>query len=252
VQKSCWNTVGVWGDRTCPTLTTEIHCHNCAVYSEGGRSLLERSEPEGYTAEWTALMAKPRSQQSQQQLREHTTRLSVTIFRLGQEWLALPASIFDQVIAPSPVHAIPHRKDPLLRGIVNVRGQLLPCVSLHSLLSITTDGAILPAAAFRNHPQTRTSNSPASSTPQPPYLRGGQEGGYRRLVVVKKSRELWSFEVDELYGLHFCQTEALRLAPALNNQSLASLTQSIFTWHKKNVSYLDAEQLFSILRQRAL
>ncbi|MEM6868814.1 MAG: chemotaxis protein CheW [Cyanobacteria bacterium P01_F01_bin.3] len=258
-QKNCWNVIGVWGDRTCPTLPDEIHCRNCSVYSKSGRSLLERSEPEGYTAQWTALMAEPSHQQPQQQLSAHTTRLSLTIFRLGEEWLALPASIFDQAIAPSPVHAIPHHTDPLLRGIVNVRGQLLPCVSIHSLVGITANiamekpfpGKSTPTSGFLAKRQTPGLSSPAKLAPKP-CLQSGQQGGYPRLVVVKKEREVWSFDVDELYGLHFCQAEELRRAPALNNQSLASLTQSIFTWHEKNVSYLDVEQLFAILRQRAI
>ncbi|MEM7650108.1 MAG: chemotaxis protein CheW, partial [Cyanobacteria bacterium P01_A01_bin.70] len=33
----CWNQIGVRGDRTCPTLETVIHCHNCPVYSQAGR-----------------------------------------------------------------------------------------------------------------------------------------------------------------------------------------------------------------------
>ena len=229
-QKNCWNVIGVWGDRTCPTLPDEIHCRNCSVYSKSGRSLLERSEPEGYTAQWTALMAEPSHQQPQQQLS-----------------------------APSPVHAIPHHTDPLLRGIVNVRGQLLPCVSIHSLVGITANiamekpfpGKSTPTSGFLAKRQTPGLSSPAKLAPKP-CLQSGQQGGYPRLVVVKKEREVWSFDVDELYGLHFCQAEELRRAPALNNQSLASLTQSIFTWHEKNVSYLDVEQLFAILRQRAI
>ena len=238
---NCWSQIGVWGDRSCSALTVEIHCHNCAVYRQVGLDLLARAEPDGYTAEWTALLALPLENQQQNQQRDQQPRRSVTIFRLGQEWLALPARLFHQVVAPSAVHALPHRRDPLLRGIVNVRGQLLPCVSLHELLKIAIAEPVQPEPVH-----SLTSDS--TSAP----LRSGQQGGYPRLVVVRRSRETWAFEVDELYGLHLCESEVLRNPPVLSNQSLASFTASIFPWRGQNVSDIDADKLFSALRQRAL
>ncbi|MEM9089852.1 MAG: chemotaxis protein CheW [Cyanobacteria bacterium P01_F01_bin.53] len=272
MNNKCWREIGVWGDLTCPKLETEIHCHNCSVYSQGGRTLLERLEPEGYTAEWTALMALPRNhhanQSSGQQFSDQhhvgtpsetspqeasQDRLMMTIFRLGQEWLALPANIFDQVVSPNPVHSMPHCHNRLLRGIVNVRGQILPCVSLHALLGIAE------SVDRRGQPVPMLSSAPQSSTVGPNQLTfkrkpqgNGAQGGYRRLVVIKRSRENWAFEVDELYGLYACVEAALRNAPALTNQALASFTTATFSWKDQNVSYLAADQLFSVLRQRAL
>lgn len=249
MSENCWSNIGVWGDRTCGQLETDIHCHNCSVYGQAGRRLLERPEPEGYTAEWTALVASPRDQKDRQKSSQKNgpqaqgqspTRRSVMVFRLGQEWLALPASIFDQAIAPSPVHALPHHRGSLLRGVVTVRGQLLPCISLHDLLG----------GAPKIFPTSMALMS--SSVSRTAVLEIGQQGGYARLVVIKQLRAVWAFEVDELYGLHRCRIEKLREAPALSNQALASLTESTFSWHGQNVSYLDAEQLFSILQQRAL
>lgn len=272
--QKCWSDIGVWGDFTCPQLVDDIHCHNCSVYGQVGQDLLERPDLEGYTAEWTALMALPRDPS---QAKTRQDRLSVTVFRLGQEWLALPASIFHQVVSPNPVHSLPHRRDPLLRGIVNVRGQLLPCVSLHELLNIaaiapTAPPSLAPAAIgaiahLKNtqpidNAQQDNSNSiqgssiqssPTKSTPtKSTPSQNTQQGGYPRLVVIKHLRELWAFEVNELYGMHRCRRAKMREAPAFSNKSLANFTQSIFPWNDQNVSYLDAEQLFSALRQRAL
>ncbi|MFK8185992.1 MAG: chemotaxis protein CheW [Phormidesmis sp.] len=276
--KKCWSDIGVWGDFTCPQLIDDIHCHNCSVYGQAGQDLLERPDLDGYTAEWTALMALPRDPF---QTKTRQDRLSVTVFRLGQEWLALPASIFHQVVSPNPVHSLPHRRDPLLRGIVNVRGQLLPCVSLHELLSIAAPTPDAPASlALTSAPaaigaithlkstqptdsaqqdnstpsqnssikNSSTKNSPTQNSP----TKSTQQGGYPRLVVIKQLREIWAFEVNEIYGMHRCQQEKMREAPAFSNKSLANFTQSIFPWNDQNVSYLDAEQLFSALRQRAL
>ncbi|MEO0808978.1 MAG: hypothetical protein AAFY33_22000, partial [Cyanobacteria bacterium J06643_4] len=140
--------------------------------------------------------------------------------------------------------------------------RLLPCVSLHELLNLVVSqpaatGSQLRSAAMKaSHSKTNsfglsaTLASSASSTQQ--SLEIGAQGGYSRLVVIKQLREVWAFEVNEFYGLHTCQQSDLRRAPALSNQSLSSFTQSIFAWHGQNVSYLDAEKLLAVLRQRAL
>lgn len=273
----CWSDIGVWGDLTCPKLETEIHCHNCSVYSQGGRTLLERLEPEGYTAEWTALLALPRTLGADQQFSDQSSshpdpsgtssgtpsgtllrtasqhHLTMTVFRLGQEWLALPANIFDQVVSPKPVHSMPHCHNRLLRGIVNVRGQILPCISLHSLLGIaeSVNRRGQPIPMLSSTPQSSIVGSHNLTSKRKPQGNGAK-GGYQRLVVIKRAQEIWAFEVDELYGLHACGEEALRSAPALTNQALASFTTATFSWKDQNVSYLAADQLFSVLRQRAL
>ena len=251
MQENCSRQIGVWGDRTCSALETEIHCHNCPVYSQIGQELLERPEPEGYTAEWTALVAQPnRDRQGASQGDRHSC-FSATIFRLGQEWLALPASCCEQILDPSPVRALPHRRDPLLRGIVNARGQLLPCVSLHELLGIPVLAPAQPASNAAALPGASLAAESSQGISQT-IVRSGQQGGYPRLVVIQTLQEKWAFEVDELYGLHRGQSEELRSAPTLGDRALTGYTQSIFSWHDRNVSYLSADRLFSSLRERAL
>ncbi len=231
MQNNCWNQIGVWGERTCLELDTVTHCRNCSVYSQAGRGLLERPAPEGYVAEWTALLSQPRSQRQM----DHSAALSLSIFRLGREWLALPADIFKRVLSPNPVHSLPHRSNRVLRGIVNVRGQLLLCVSLHELLGVAaTEPDSAPAIA---------SQSVSAS---------GQPGSYPRLAVIEQQQDIWAFEVNELYGLHRCQPEDLRNAPALSSKALESFTQSILPWRNQNVSCLNADYLLETLRQQAL
>ncbi|MEM6453044.1 MAG: chemotaxis protein CheW [Cyanobacteria bacterium P01_D01_bin.105] len=234
MNENCWSDIGVWGNLSCPKLADEIHCHNCSVYSQGGRALLDRPEPEGYVTEWTALIAQPYDQIQTQSKQ----RLSVTIFRLAQAWLALPTSLFDQMRRPRPVHSLPHRHDPLLRGIVDVRGQLVPCVSLHNLLNITAT--------------TPDTSSPAASLTAIALSESTQRVGYPRLAVIKRSQDVWAFEVDEIYGLHWCQPTEMRAPPSLMSKALTSFTQSIFPWHQQNVSYLDPEKLLLTLRKRGL
>ncbi|MGB0563032.1 MAG: chemotaxis protein CheW [Spirulinaceae cyanobacterium] len=222
MQNNCWNQIGVWGDRTCATLTNVTHCQNCSVYSQSGRALLDRPPAEGYGSEWTEQLAKPRQQR---QVGGRGETITLSIFRLGCEWLALPAGLIDQALNPSPVHSLPHRSDRILRGIVNVRGQLWLCVSLHELLGIATT-------------ETQTTDR----TP----------GCYPRLVVIQRQQETWAFETNELYGLHRCSRLDLHNAPTDRSQRLDSFTESILPWQSGNVSILNADLLFEALRQKTL
>lgn len=240
IQQNCWNQIGVQGDRTCSELEIVVHCQNCSVYSQAGRRLLDRPAPDGYVAEWTAMLAQTQTQQA-----DYSTVVSVAIFRLGQEWLALPASLFNQVLEPAPVHSLPHRSDRILRGIVNVRGQLLLCVSLHELLGIAAD----PESPITSQLSGQKTSQPTGTTQ---LTNRRKVGTYPRLVVMEKQRDTWAFEVNEFYGLHRCQSAQLRNAPAFSSQSLAGFTQSILPWHDQNVSYLDADCLFNALRQQTL
>lgn len=222
-QQTCWNQVGVSGDHSCPTLKTVVHCQNCSVYRQAGRSLLERSIPEDYATEWTTLLA----QSSSQQQVSHQKTLSMNIFCLGREWLALPTTVVKQVLPPRPIHSIPHRSNQLLQGIVNVQGQLLLCVSLYELLGITPTCLTPPCST---HEVRRDS-----------YL-----------LVIEKKQDIWAFEVDKLYGLYRCNPDDLRNAPSLGRNTLGRFTQAIMVWQDENVSYLDEGRLFDTLQQGAL
>ncbi len=81
---ACWNEIGVAGDRSCLELKTYTHCRNCPVYSRAGRQLLQRQAPAGYLNEWTNLLTHHQEEQP-------LNTISVGIFRLGGEWLALHA-----------------------------------------------------------------------------------------------------------------------------------------------------------------
>ena len=57
VDDDCWNRIGVYGDRSCPELSTFVHCRNCPVFAAAARSLLRPPRPEGYLAEWVRWLA---------------------------------------------------------------------------------------------------------------------------------------------------------------------------------------------------
>ncbi|NEQ28655.1 MAG: hypothetical protein F6K28_58765, partial [Microcoleus sp. SIO2G3] len=124
---NCWNQIGVWGDRNCPELLAHSHCRNCPVYATGGRGLLEREAPVGYRDELTHSLAQEKEEQA-------VNTISIGIFRLKGEWLALPAYTITEITEPSPTHTLPHRSNNVLLGVVSIRGEIQICISLSEFL----------------------------------------------------------------------------------------------------------------------
>lgn len=221
--QSCWNQIGIAGDRSCPELPTYTHCRNCPVYSLEGRRLLERNVPADYGQEWAALMAAPTQTLLSSSRKEVGQAIAAVFFRVQGEWLALPASLFKEVTSASTIHTIPHRSNQILLGLVNIRGELQMCVSLAHLLT-------LEAA------------SPSSKrTITPP-----------RMMVLEREGDRWVFPVDEIYGVQRLRLDELKPAPTNVAKSTNTYTKGLISWRNTHVSFLDDELLFYTLSRRAL
>ena len=224
----CWNRIGVEGDRSCPELKTAIHCRNCSVYSAAGRSLLEREAPEGYLEEWTNVLADIQSERNEwgidSLIAQTAETVSIAIFRLGEECLALPVRLLQEVAPPCIIHTLPHRTNELFLGLVNIRGEILLCVSLSCLLGIDT---AMPTQQ----------SGPAVS---------------KRMLVVKHERDRWVFPVDEVYGIYRIPRRDLQDAPVVVTKASEAYTQGIVNWQGKKVNALDSELLFYTLNRRIL
>src|SRR5207245_3873954 len=96
----CWNRIGVRGNKSCVELERHIHCRNCPTYASAASGLLDRGLPADHLAEWTAHFARPKAA-------ENTSVFSVVIFRVGNEWLALPTTIFHEIAALRPIYSLP-------------------------------------------------------------------------------------------------------------------------------------------------
>ncbi|HBB34361.1 MAG TPA: chemotaxis protein CheW [Cyanobacteria bacterium UBA8803] len=227
----CWNQIGVAGDRSCGELKIVIHCRNCPIYSAAGRGLLEREVPEGYLQQWTDLLAQDGSAQlgypSQGMRIESVQILSVVIFRIADEWLALPAQFFKEVTQPSVIHTLPHLSNQVFLGVVNIRGAILLCASLQALLDLETTA---------ERERDRTIN---------PVV-------YQRMVVLERQGNSWVFPVDEIHGVHRIHPDELREPPAVISKATATYTKWIVSWRNKTVNYLDDELLFYALDKKVL
>ena len=203
----------MYGNGSCAELREFVHCRNCPVYSRAGVRLLNRVPPPAYRREWTEHYATEKKASER-------GKISALLFRISNEWLALPTRAFEEVAERRPIHSLPHRRQGLVLGLANVRGELVVCVALGLMLGIETLGP-------RRTPSTI----------------------YDRLLVANWDGQRLAFPVDEVQGI--CRFEPHQLKPAPATVSLSSQTCSrgIWQWQERAVGYLDAEVLFSTLNR---
>ncbi|MBE7219550.1 MAG: purine-binding chemotaxis protein CheW [Caulobacteraceae bacterium] len=209
--QDCWNQVGVWGDSTCPRLAEVAHCRHCPVYASASARLLHGEPPADYLREWTQRLARPRP------AAEAAKTLSVMIFRLGAEWFALPAAVFQEVAEPRPVHSLPHRRGKILRGLVNIRGELIVCVSLGGALHVAEDAA--------------------------------SGAGRERLLVVATPEGRLAFTVAEVHGIEPFAPDQLQPVPETLALASARFTRGLLTWNGRPVGCVDDARLFETLNR---
>ena len=206
----CWSRIGIDGDGTCPELAVAVHCRNCPVYSDAGRSLLDRPLINEYRAEWTARLA------SATETQQRTTH-AVVIFSLQSEFLALPAPIFNEIAAMRRIRRVPGVHNKLLLGMVNIRGELQLCISLHALLGFETGSAI-------------------------------PEAGSGRLMLIQQGTDAWAFPVDDVHGTYRYNPESLSPPPATVEKSRSRFSRGTLEWEGKRVGCLDETMVFSALK----
>jgi chemotaxis-related protein WspD len=180
------------------------------VFAAAGRRFLDSTPPPGYLDEWTARLAAP----------EHAhagAETGVLVFRIGDEWLALPVGVLVEVTRPHPTHRVPHRGG-LLAGLVNVRGELHLRVRLDLLLGI----------------------GPAADTTR----------ANPRLVVIRLDAERWVFAADEVDQVHRLAAADLTPTPPTLTRATARLTRGVFANADRSIGLLEETRLFHTLRER--
>ena len=222
----CWRRIGVAGDRSCPELEAFIHCRNCPVLAEAARSFFDRGPPAGYLEDWRAILEEPSAPPA-------ADATSVLVFRLGGEWLALPTAVVVEVTPVRTLHRLPHRGGGPLAGIVNIRGQLQLCASLHALVGLD------PAAGGPG------SAAPAGAAP---------DAAAARLLVVERpgagTADRWVLGVDEVAGVHRVSTGTMRPVPSTVGHAGGRLSAALFDWQDRTVALLDEARMFEGLRER--
>jgi chemotaxis-related protein WspD len=206
----CWNKIGVRGDSSCKELEQAIHCRNCRVYSNAAANLLDGEPPADYIAHWTeqARRAKGLTDRAD---------VSVLIFRIGSEWLAVHTTALTEIASLRPIHSIPHRRNGVVLGLANIRGELVVCVSLREILNVDS------AEADAGKP------------------RGAAAG---RLLVMQRDGTRAVCPVDEVHGVERFFARDLGTVPATVAGAAAKYTRATLTWAKNTVGLLDDQMLF--------
>lgn len=210
---NCWNSIGVWGRERprCPLLVEMIHCRNCEKYVAAGQRALERPLPQDYVQEWTRVLARPKSP-------EDRSLLSLIIFRLGDEWFSLPVNYLDHVEMSRTIHSIPHGGAPLIKGLVNVAGEIKACFSLGKLLGIEK--------SLINESMQRTAV-------------------FMGVVVLKKGKSSFVFPVTEIRELTRISLDQLKAIPATVPSGASGYLLGIFHYAGLNIGHLDADLIIA-------
>lgn len=209
---TCWQRIGLWGDKSCPELAKVVHCRNCPVFADAGRQLLERRPRADYLSEWSEAVSLPKQKQK-------TERDSVIVFRLEEEWLGLRTRIFQEITPMRPIHALPHRTNEVLLGLVNVRGELLLCFSLSNMIGVAKG-------------------------------EGARSANASKLIVVQNQNQRSAFPVDEILCIFELPRQELRNVPVNLAKSAGSFSLGIFECQGRQVGLLDDELLFYTLERR--
>jgi len=204
----CWNVIGSRGDQSCPKLATRIHCRNCEVYADAAQRSLQRPVSAGYREQWAA---------HYRQANQATTPndAAALVFRVGREWLALPAAMVDSVAPQAKAHRLPHRSGTSLLGVVNVCGKLYPALSLASLLGIDdTDNTEATANAGRHI--------------------------FARLLVIQWESQAFALPVAELHGIVRYASASLGAPAATINKGAVRHLAGVLTHAGMHIGVLDA------------
>lgn len=209
----CWNSIGVWGRERprCPLLLEVIHCRNCDKYIAAGQRALQQPLPEEYQREWTRLLARRKDTD-----REHY--LTVIIFRVGNEWFSLPVNYLQHVEARRAIHSIPHQNSAIVKGVVNVSGEVKMCFSLGALLGIEQVSVL--------DPSQRTAV-------------------YQGLIVLKNGKSSYVFPVTEVLELARISLEELKAVPSTVSTVAASYLLGLVRHGEYHVGHLDADLIMA-------
>ncbi|BAL27273.1 chemotaxis protein CheW [Azoarcus sp. KH32C] len=203
----CWNRIGVRGDRSCPELQACIHCRNCPVYAAAARRLLDAEMSDEVLQAGTqhvGTAVEPTASGAQ----------ALVLFRIGVEWLALSARVFDEIAGERPIHSLPNRRSGVLLGLANIRGELIVAFSLIRLLGIDPS-------------------------------HGEQGRAAARLLVLRDVAERAVCPVDEVFGLRRCAADELSPPPATVARAAAPFTRAVLSWEGRSVGVLDERLLFA-------
>jgi len=143
------------------------------------------------------------------------------VFRVGNEALALPIGIIDEICQPEMIHRLPHYATVILRGIVNIHGQLRLCFSMAELLGIED---------YKFEPD-------------------GKHRVFPRMMVIRRNESRFALLVDEVSGSRRYTQDDILPVPASLSRALTKFMRGILRDGEKSVGLLDTELMFQAMEK---
>jgi chemotaxis-related protein WspD len=193
---------------------TDPQLQNSHDLAGAAARLLNRKPPAGYVEEWTTHVAGANRVAK-------TGVRSALIFRIGTDYFALPTPVLQEVAQKCAFHTVPHKHNRIVRGIVNVRGELLLCVSL---------GAVLGLA-------------------DRPELAATERGVCAHVLVCSRDGSRVGLPVAEVCAIHRYHEEDVTRVPATVAKDGALSVSGVLRWNDKTVACLDETAVFAALGQ---
>lgn len=206
----CWHALGVWSnvDEKCERLSEYIHCRNCPVFSDEGKRVFNRAAPVGYLKDWRKALATKKSE-------DKADSKSILIFRVNNEWFALPADCLHEITEKRTIHRIPRNINNDISGVVNVGGEVRICYSLESILGVK-----------------RLSDEIV------------EEGvvATGRFIVAFLDGQYYVFYVEQISGLSWYRDKELLSVPATIGHENEDMLLGVISHNKNKVAVLDTEK----------
>jgi chemotaxis-related protein WspD len=178
------------------------------VFSNEGKRVLDRVAPVGYLKEWRKTLAAKK-------INNKVDNKSVLVFRVNDEWFALPSGCLHEITEKRTIHRIPRNNNSDICGVVNIGGEVRVCYSFESILGV-------------NNPSTEIQENNVIST--------------SRFIVVVLEGHYYVFCVEQIFGLSWYDKSEIYPVPTTLVHEGAKMLSGVINHDKNKVAVLDVEK----------
>ena len=147
--------------------------------------------------------------------------VSAIVFRLGAEWLSLPVSMINEITMLRSIYDIPHNSNNKIRGMVNIRGELIICMSLGNLLGV--------------------------EKPDEDLIE--EERSINRLIMIRDNKGYIVFPVSEICGIMHYNQKTISPPPDTVKKSRLDFVTGITDFNDKSIGCIDHEKLITCIQE---
>ena len=132
------------------------------------------------------------------------------VFKLGEEYFGLAIEMVESIIKPQAITKLPLSYE-FIEGIINLRGEIIPIMSLHRKFNLTDDEI---------NPNTR-------------------------YIITRKDRQLTGFIVDQVDEVIHLDTEKLNDVPEIATSIDHHFIQAVANEGERIIILLDLAEILS-------